>query len=187
MKQHILLIALMIGFMCSPAAGPALARQASAVAGAEVRVVAEPLGVWCDSKASFFVSIENVTDAAVYIGVPKRASLAFPYLSSARWQFGNRGGVSAGACGCEGGGCALCERPESVVTLAPHERLTWTYEIGKLDGLQPGAGRFSVTLFWYGSANAADARTRTVKGTADLNLTVSPTDGSCLIARGTAG
>lgn len=187
MKQYVLLSVLMIGFVCSPPAGPALARQASAVAGAEVRVVVEPLGVWCDSKASFLVGIENVTDAAVYIGVPKRASLAFPYLSNARWQFGNKFGGSAGACGCEGGGCALCEEPESVVTLAPHERLAWTYEIGTLDALQPGSGRLSVTLFWYGSTNAADARTRTVKGTAELNLTVSPTEGSCLIARRTAG
>jgi hypothetical protein len=96
MKQYVRLSVLMIGFVCSPPAGPALARQASAVAGAEVRVVAEPLGVWCDSRASFLVGIENVTDAAVYIGVPKRASLAFPYLSSARWQFGNRGGGSGG-------------------------------------------------------------------------------------------
>jgi hypothetical protein len=80
----------------------------------------------------------------------------------------------------------LCEKPESVVTVAPHERLAWTYEV-ESGVFQPGAGRFSVTLFWYGSTNAAEARTRIAKGTADVDLTVSATDGSCLIARRTAG
>jgi hypothetical protein len=53
--------------------------------------------------------------------------------------------------------------------------------------ISPGSGHFSVTLFWYGSADAADARRRIAKGTADLNLTVMPTDGSCVVARRAAG
>src|SRR5688572_30588976 len=62
MKHYVCLSALTVGLISHPVVA-ALARQASAVAAVEVRVVVEPLGVWCESKAAFLIGIENVTNS----------------------------------------------------------------------------------------------------------------------------
>jgi hypothetical protein len=76
----------------------------------------------------------------------------------------------------------LCALPDSVVTLPPGERLTWTREV-QSEIVRPGPGHFRFTLFWYGSTREADARSRIAKQTVEMDVDVFNTAGSCLVGR----
>jgi hypothetical protein len=147
----------------------------------EMRVFAEPLGVWCDARLMFVVGLENVAPVPVFVAVPKASSTMFPYKSTATFDIGSTGGGAGSGCGCSDGGCELCASPESVVTVRPGERLAWTYEMeGPATGR--GVGHAAITLFWYGGSNEQEARTRIATGTAEIMFDISNESGTCFVA-----